>query len=77
MHPQTPRPKHFQGFLTQGKAYLPEKNHKKVTKTVHINQSDIASMVDLYRWRAETQFPIAKINTIDLLHSEPQPKNTR
>lgn len=41
MNIQTPRSRHFQGFFTEDKANLQEKNNKTVTKTVHISPSDI------------------------------------
>jgi hypothetical protein len=76
MNSQTPRSSHFKSFFTEDNTILPERNKQIITRTVSLKVSEIDKMVDVYRWRAETQFPIAKIKTIELLPSYTQSKCT-
>ena len=76
MNSQTPRSRHFKSFLTEESTILPDRNKQIITRAVSLKVSEIDKMVDVYRWRAETQFPIAKIKAIELLPSDIQDKYT-
>jgi len=60
----TSRSKLFKYSPNQDNGSPTNKNKQFITKVISIQNSHLESMMEIYRWRVDTQFPIVRVKNV-------------